>query len=220
MKKILVAAIILVGALALAQAVQKAYRLVINAKAYSQQAVVIGGKTFVPLEALKASGVSVALSGKTLSLGLSAPVQGGANQNLALEGCIGEWLFNGIWRFRVNNLRQAEGTESGTTWIATAELRNGSSFNNISLSGTGWGGMQLILENGNALPAISDAVDLRDIGVLQGAIKTVDVNFVADQSGGQPSKLILLLDPKGLAGTQMRYATTNPSFRVKLDCKK
>ncbi|MCL6527259.1 MAG: hypothetical protein K6T57_10295 [Thermaceae bacterium] len=220
MQRILMALFLLFTTLVLAQAVQKTYRLLINGKAVSGQAVLVGGKTYVSLEALKAAGVQASLSGTTLSLTLpSTPVaQGGSNQNAAVEGCLNEWLFNGLWRFRVLKVEPRNTEPRG--WQATVELRNGSKADGIALAGTGWGGMQLILNDGNPVGAVSDAVDLRDMALLQGAQKTVTLDFYSDETSKTPSKLFLLLDPKGLTGTTLRYSVKDPSFRVRLDCRK
>ncbi len=220
MKKIILILGIILSAMVLAQAVQKTYRLVVNGKATAAQAIVVGGKTYVSLDALKTAGVGASLSGTTLSLTLpGVPVaQGGANQNAAVEGCLNEWLFNGLWRFRVLKVEPRSGEPRG--WQATVELRNGSKADGIALAGTGWGGMQLILNNGNPVGAVSDAVDLRDMVLLQGAQKTVSLDFYSEETSKTPSKLFLLLDPKGLAGTTLRYSVKDPSFRVRLDCRK
>jgi len=219
MKKLILVVGLILVALALAQAVQKAYRLVINGKATSAQAIVVSGKTYVSLDALKAAGVGSSLSGTTLSLTLPGAqvAQGGANQNAAVEGCLNEWLFNGLWRFRVMSV---EPSTDPTGWKAAIEIRNGSKADGIALAGTGWGGMRIILEDGNPVEARSDAVDIRDQGFLQGAGKTITIVFPSEDTSKTPQKLFLLLDPKGLAGTSLRYGVADPSFRVKLDCKK
>ncbi|MCX7782315.1 MAG: hypothetical protein N2318_01575 [Meiothermus sp.] len=218
MKNILLILTIL-STIALAQSLQKTYRLLINGKAASGQAVVVGGKTYVSLEALKAAGVRASLSGTTLSLTLpSAPVvQGGANQNAAVEGCLNEWLFNGLWRFRVMSVQPSTDPPG---WKATFEVRNGSKADGIALAGTGWGGMRIVLNDGNAVEAQSDAVDIRDQGFLQGAGKSITIAFPSEETGKTPAKLFLLLDPRGLAGTTLRYSVADPSFRVRLDCRK
>lgn len=219
MKKLILILGLALGTLVLAQAVQKAYKLVINGKAASGQAIVVSGKTYVSLDALKAAGVGSSLSGSTLSLSLPGAqvAQGGSNQNAAVEGCMNEWLFNGLWRFRVMSV-QPSSDPSG--WKATVEIRNGSKADGIALAGTGWGGMRIILDDGNAVEVLSDAVDVRDQGFLQGAGKTITLAFPSEDTSKTPKKLFLLLDPKGLAGTSLRYSVADPSFRVKLDCQK
>jgi hypothetical protein len=219
MKKVLLVLVVLLSALALAQVAQRTYRLVVNGKASSGQAIVVGGKTYVSLEALRAAGVTSSLSGNTLTLTLpGAPVaQGGANQNAAVEGCLNEWLFNGLWRFRVTSVQPSTDPQG---WKATVEVRNGSRADGLALAGTGWGGMRIILSDGNPVEVLSDAVDVRDQPFLQGAGKTITLAFPSEETSKTPSKLFLLLDPKGLAGTNLRYTVPDPSFRVRLDCRK
>lgn len=219
MKKLLVIIGIALCALVVAQAVQRTYRLIINAKSQNTPAIVVGGKTYVPLDALRASGAGVSLSGSTLTLTLPGrPVaQGEANQNAAVEGCLNEWLFNGLWRFRVTGVQPSSDPQG---WKATVEVRNGSRADGLALAGTGWGGMRIILSDGNPVEVLSDAVDVRDQSFLQGAGKTITLAFPSEETSKTPSKLFLLLDPKGLAGTNLRYTVPDPSFRVRLDCRK
>ncbi|RIH85348.1 hypothetical protein Mlute_01594 [Meiothermus luteus] len=206
-------------ALALAQAVQKTYRLIINGQAASGQAVVVGGKTYVSLDALKAAGVGVSLSGSTLSLTLPGPpqAQGGANQVAALEGCLNEWLFNGIWRFRVLSVEPlpAGGREG---WKAKVELRNGTNVNGAALAGTGWQGLLLVLDNGNTIE--SGYVQMRDKPFAQGTGMVQEAVFYSKETDRTPTKLLLLLNPKRMLTTlPVRYTVPDPSFRVRLDCR-
>ncbi|WP_027891569.1 hypothetical protein [Calidithermus chliarophilus] len=195
------------------------YRLVINGKAASTPAIVVGGKTYVPLEALKAAGVGVSVSGSTLSLTLpGAQGQGGANQVAALEGCVNEWLFNGIWRFRVLSLEPLPAGGRGG-WKARVELRNGTTANSAALAGTGWQGLMLVLDDGNTLE--SQYVEMRDKPFAQGTGLVQEAVFYSDDTAKTPTKLLLLLDPKKMnTSLKIRYSVADPSFRVRLDCRK
>ncbi|WP_158539619.1 hypothetical protein [Meiothermus sp. QL-1] len=220
MKKMLLLAVATLLALALAQAAQKTYRLLINGQAAGAPAIVVGGKTYVPLDALRAAGVGVSLSGATLSLTLpSTPVaQGGANQIAALEGCMNEWLFNGIWRFRVLSLEPlpAEGRRG---WKAMLELRNGTTANGAALASTGWQGLKLVLDNGNTIE--SRYVEMRDKPFAQGTGMVQEALFYSNETERTPTKLLLLLDAnKMLTSLKIRYTVPDPSFRVRLDCRK
>ncbi|GIW34826.1 hypothetical protein [Meiothermus sp.] len=220
MQRILMALFLLFTTLALAQAAQKTYRLLINSKAASAPAIVVGGKTYVPLDALRAAGVGVSLSGATLSLTLpSTPTaQGGANQIAALEGCQNEWLFNGIWRFRVLSLEPlpAEGRRG---WKARLELRNGTTANGAALAGTGWQGLRLVLDNGNTIE--SQYLEMRDKPFAQGTSMVEEALFYSDEIERTPTKLLLLLDAnKMLTSLKIRYTVPDPSFRVRLECRK
>ncbi|PZA06202.1 MULTISPECIES: hypothetical protein [unclassified Meiothermus] len=196
------------------------YRLVINGKASSTPAIVVGGKTYVPLEALKAAGVSVSVSGSTLSLTLpGAPqAQGGANQVAALEGCVNEWLFNGIWRFRVLSVEPLPAGGRGG-WKAMVELRNGTTANGAALAGTGWQGLLLALDNGNTIE--SGYVQMRDKPFAPGTGMVQEAVFYSEETDKTPTKLLLLLDPNKMnTSLKIRYSVADPSFRVRLDCRR
>src|SRR5262249_44356633 len=84
---------------ALAQTIGADLSISINGKSVPGKTIVVKGQTYVPLSSLKAAGATTSVSGDTLSIGLGPA--GGANQLGGLEGKLNEWLFNGIWRFRV-----------------------------------------------------------------------------------------------------------------------
>ena len=226
MKRIAVMLAVLPAALAAYALAQSAFKLNIGGKAYSGQAIVVKGETYVPLKALQAAGVRSSLSGGTLTLTLpNAPaIEGGANQNAALEGCINEWLFDGVWRFRATSLEAfKDGDRSG--WRVAAELRNGTKVNNIALGGTGFAGLQLALSDGNQI-GVYNVTDL-DVPVAQGASIRASLVFYSDDpnEARTPTKLLLLLKPSASDVSVLRsaggsYSTSDPSFRVKLDCTK
>jgi hypothetical protein len=225
MKRNLIVIAAILGTIALAQAVT-GYKLNINNKSFSSPAIVVKGETYVPLKALQAAGVRSSLSGGTLTLSLpNAPVnQGGANQSEALEGCLNEWLFNGVWRFRATSLEPfKDGDRSG--WRVAAELRNGTKADNIALSGTGFTALQLALSDGNQI-SVYNVTDL-NVPVAQGASIRASLVFYSDDpnEARTPTKLLLLLKPSAsdvgmLRSVGVSYSTSDPSFRVKLDCTK
>ncbi len=195
----------------IAVAGQTAYKLVVNGKESKSQPIMVKDKLYVPVDALKEAGMIVSVEKNTVTLKFSkTDAQGGANQQDGQEGKMGEWLFNGIWRLKVNSLKKRDGSPG---YEAEIELKNGSKWQNISLAGTGWNGITLVLEDGTPVSAASDAVDLRDIGLAQGAGYTATVVFDSE-STSKPDRIILRLDPRGLAGTEMKYSVANPSFRV------
>lgn len=202
-------ALVLVGG---AIAAQQQYSLTINGKPSNMRPLEIGGKLYIPIEALKNTSVTVLVKNNVVDLRLPK-VSGGADQQAAVEGKQGDWLFNGIWRFRVTGIQKQEGDRTG--YKVDVELRNGSTYNQIALSGTGWNGITLVLADGTVVNAVSDAIDLRDAALDQGVGATPSI-FFETSSASKPSKIILRLDPAGLAGTQMKYAVKDPSFRVLL----
>ncbi len=87
MRKILIAGAVLLGGLAIAQAVQRSLFITINGAVSGEKAIVVAGKSYVPVSVLKSFGVNVTTSGNTLALsraGAVAPSTGAAGtQQLA-----------------------------------------------------------------------------------------------------------------------------------------
>ena len=95
------------------------------------------------------------------------------------------------------------------------EIRNGTTLNGYSPGGTGWQGITLVLADGTSVAARSDAPELRDTGLNQGAGNQQTIVFESD-STSEPDRIILRFDPKGLEGTPLKFNTSEPSFRVHL----
>jgi hypothetical protein len=68
MRKLLIVGAVFLGGLVIAQAVQKSLNITIDGAASSEKAIVVAGKSYVPLAALKSLGVSAVTSGNTLAL--------------------------------------------------------------------------------------------------------------------------------------------------------
>src|SRR5438045_983495 len=83
----------------------------------------------------------------------------------------------------------------GAGWTVKVEIRNGSKFNGYAPSGTGWQGITLVTEDGTIVPAASDAPELRDTGLAQGAGNTQNL-FFPTESADKPARIILRFDPK------------------------
>ncbi len=73
MRKMLIAGAVLLGGLAIAQAVQRSLNITINGAASNEKAIVVAGKSYVPVSALKSLGVNATASGNTLALSRAAP---------------------------------------------------------------------------------------------------------------------------------------------------
>ena len=223
---------------ALAIAAQTTYKLIINNQSFSSQAIVVSGKTYVPLDALQKAGVKSNLSAGTLNLTLpgSAGVTGttanpsaagGSNQLAALEGCVGETLFNGVWRFKVTKFEQGE-VDGKPGWIVSVEMRNGSNKPQ-DVYGTGFSNTNdsysLATADGNTGVWRTSYI-LNDFAVKtvpQAGMFTYQFKFFADpnatpeQLQQKPVKFILRVDAKR---SSARYTVSDPSFRIKLDCQK
>ncbi len=208
---------------AVAQSVS--YQLSINGKSYSGAAIVVKGETYVPLKALQAAGVRYSLSGNKLALTLPGVTTGGATQVAALEGCVNEWLLNGIWRFRVISVKPYQENDH-TGWKLKMELRNATKAGGIALGGTGFERFSLAFGDGNTLEPYN-VNDLTDPGIAPGAGVVSEVTFENNKGvQGEPLKLLLFIRPDAATVKYLResvgigYSVPDPSVRVKLDCQK
>ncbi|MEW6422690.1 MAG: hypothetical protein AB1511_13330, partial [Deinococcota bacterium] len=207
------AALSLLTGLALAAGTE--YNIIAGGQVVPDRAIVVNGRTYVPLSALKLLGISSSLKGSTLTLGAQqAPAPsagvapGGANQRASLEGCLGETLFNGIWRLRATKL-EAIKRDPGTPaeapgWGLTVELRNGARGTLIPAADTG--------VRGNSMLAFADAQTLSVeplseqkltfANLPQGGVVTAQLRFYypydIDRAKVQkPVKFLFEIDPKG-----------------------
>jgi hypothetical protein len=194
---------------------------------------VVGDKTYVSLAVLKSLGVNSSLKGTTLTLSNSASsssvpnaTAGGANQRASLEGCIGETLFNGVWRLTLTATKpisRYNGQQPG--YNLNLEWKNGTKTTTNALN-TGIKTLNLVLEDGTVLQS-EDVQSLTNKSLPQGAGVTLDLAFYAESGTpadklSKPAKFLIEIDPKVLANTgiTVAYSTPNPSFRVRLDCQK
>jgi len=211
-----------------AQAANATYSIIVNGQVAPAPAIVVGGQTYVPLSALKLLGVQSSLKGTTLTLGgaatsTTATAPGGANQKPSLEGCLGDTLFNGVWRMTVNSFKP--GFEYGTHpgYVLNLEWKNGSTHSVDALN-SGLKEFTLVLADGTTLTS-DNLQQLKYRKLPQAAGMTFNIPFYADDalpSLAQPSKLLVEIDPSIAAATSsgVSYTTPTPSFRVRLDCRK
>jgi len=210
--------------MALGYAANTAYKLVINGKSVAGQAIVVNGQTYVPLAALKAAGVQSDLASGTLSLTLPS-VAGGANQLSALQGCLGQTLFNGIWRVRATKLEPIE-MNGQKGYGVTVEWRN-ATRHSLTLAATnlryGEGDIALALEDGSTVNMYRYDYGWVGDAVPQAAPYTHQIQFFTD-SPAKPSKLILRIEPiakdSRAVPPDVRYTVPDPSLRIDLTCTK
>ncbi|HWG85835.1 MAG TPA: hypothetical protein VNT60_10185 [Deinococcales bacterium] len=214
--------------LALAQGAQQTLQLIVNGRPAVTRAIIVSGKTYVPLDALNAAGVTSNRSGTTLTLTVPAAQQaaaGGANGVTAVEGCINETLFNGVWRFRVTRLDALTGEPRG--YSVGLEFRNGTNRAQ-TLGGTGAAGalmeadnFSLALADGSTITPGGSILDLQAFAtrsVPQGGSLAYTLRFLVPEGAPAPAKatkLVVAIPRSGAA-----YTVPDPSFRVRLDCNR
>ena len=228
--------IALMAVFGLALAANAGYSIVVNGQVSSEQAIVVNGKTYVPLAVLKSLGVASSLKGSTLTLSSTtqaAPVAGGANQRLSLEGCLGEQLFNGVWRVRASKLERISKDGATSGWGLMLELRNGSKATigatNAGIDGTGQG-IQLAFDDATTLKV--DPYDVQKLtyaSLPQGGAVVHQLKFyypsdTAPDAIKTPVKFLLEVSARGIGFTPSQqgvaFSVANPSFRVRLDCQR
>lgn len=172
----------------------------IAGKSVTVDSVVVSGKTYVSLDQLKTQ--------------LNA--QGGANQLGASSGVMNEWLFNGVWRFRVTGIAYSE-EEGG--WLASVEIRNGYKTSmtpkDNGMAFNAADGFFLTFNDGNTVEPtdgaknqIQDAIGLKSLPPGGGTV--AKVRFPGEP-GWKPEKLLFEMKP--MAGLPF---VKEPSFRVDL----
>lgn len=208
------AAIVGLATLSVALMYQNSIKLVINGEASKLSAMQIKGETYIPMRALQGAGAQCAIRNGTVSVNF--PAKGGANQTVAVEGPQDQWLFNGVWRFKTT-----APADSGDSFSVKVELKNGSKADDLSLSGTGFDSLRLVLDDGQLLESKEAPGDMVNVGFAQGTGQSFTFTFAKPEgSTAAPQKLILLIKPdaelkKYMAGRLgISYSVQDPSFRV------
>ena len=223
--------------LSIALATGPSYNIVVNGQVLVKKTVTVNGEVYVPLSAVKMAGLGAALNGNTLTLGssngASPAVVGGANQHPALEGCMNETLFNGLWRLKVLKVEAIHKDDAPLApgWGVTVEVRNGwtgtlnpgdTGFANDNMFVVEPGGNSLAVDAYNEQPLVGHVFP-------QGGMFTYQLVFyypygtTAEQVQA-PQKFLMGADPKkidgSLAAAGVHYSAPTPGFRVNLDCRK
>ena len=157
--------------------------------------------------------------------GRTAEPAGGANQRASVEGCIGETLFNGIWRLKVLSSRLDTNPDDPDykNWAVSLELRNGKNGQNSP----GDSGFQDYPQ----LAFGDDTIDMETTAKVQyqkavfykslppgGVARTTLWYRLGDENAQKtPTKLLINIKPVEF-GKKFGYSVPDPSFRVKLNC--
>ena len=203
-----IGAALVLGA-AVAQGV-KQLSISLAGKTLKLDSVVVGGKTYVSLEQLKKALPNTAAAG-------------GANQVAASSGCIGEFLFNGAWRFRVQKI---EWNATEGAWQLRIEIRNGmTKIATPVRSGANYAGqdMSLIQASGNSLNVGVNQGNTLDNTLLYkqlapGAGVVTNVLFYADSDADKPTKFLWAMS--AVSNQDKAPISKDPAFRVDLSCQK
>lgn len=229
-KRWIMAAALVTVSVALAQTISRSFDLVVAGQPFAKKAYVIGGETYVPLSSLQPLGVTRSLSGTVLTLETAKPdvAAGGANPLAGLEGCLGETLFNGMYRFKAVSFEPGDvGGKAG--YLLNVEVRNGTPRSqylaNTGFYTSGPGNYVLTPADGNSgIWEVRNPVNFAGRTLPQAAFfnYTLEVRpsatATAEELAQPPTKFILRVKKVQYPG--VAYTVPDPSYRIKLDCKK
>jgi hypothetical protein len=161
----------------------------------------------------------------------STPAAGGAMQRSSVEGCLGQWLFNGVWRVRVAHVNRNANYSTGGALHGVEialSVRNGTS-NTLAPNTTGFadinGATITLAYDGDNVVALDGSADA-DYSAFwfkplpPGGSATVKLDFpYGSNREAKPVKLLIDVDPQSSGNTaHVRYSIGSPSFRIKLTC--
>lgn len=161
--------------------------LFVNGKKSAKTPIEQNGEIYIPASALSAAGADVAITPTRVSIQFK-PVKT-QNEQPYVEGVLGEWVTNGIWRIRVTNVTKIEnpfGT-GGTGFALDFEAKNTSS-KMAQMAYSGVLGLQL-LDSGDQRMA-NTSVSFKDYysDIQPGGGFTNHIEFGADAPGGAEAK--------------------------------
>jgi hypothetical protein len=234
--------------LGLAFAADTTLKLTVNGKASSTPAIMVAGKTYLPLDALERAGLKVVRSNGAVAVTVpgsgspantqpsstqsSTQASGGSNEKASLEGCIGEQLFNGVWRIKVTKLeRIARDIRLG--WGLSLELRNGSKVTTSPAeTGVESFGSEIQLAFADSSTIVLEPYDAQKLTYAKvpvGAAVVVTLPYfypfdTKEEDIKTPVKFLFQIDPRNMdkntRSSGVAYSVPNPSFRIRLDCQK
>lgn len=173
-----------------------------------------------------------------LTASAAAPkAEGGSTQVGAQEGCMNQWMFNGVWRVRVTNVAFHPKDDGANGWDVTMQWANGTSYAGISPVDTMKQSSVLALQNGDTITASGDSI--------RASLNEQKLDFHTFPASGQftytqmflsgdtldennkPAKLLITFDvPKykaahpGGSGKFWKTKTPGYNYRINLNCTK
>jgi hypothetical protein len=172
----------------------------------------------------------------TASVAFAAPSLAASASNAGgTQGCVNQWLDDGIWKFMVAAVEPLTGSSMASDygWGVNVQARNATSHDDLMMNSTGYHSLVLWFADGTALDITATTVGTIDAQKLtlhtfpQGSLYKHQLLFwypagTKQSDVSKPVKLVLKIDPVAqLKRTgQPQYNAKDPSFTVKLDCSK
>lgn len=173
------------------------------------------------------------LSAPPIAEAAPSQAQGGSTQAPAQDGCMNQWMFNGVWRVRVTNVAFHPAGDAVNGWDVTMQWANGTSYAGISPVDTRKQDLVLGLANGDTLTATD---------TTRGSLNQQQLDFHTFPASGQftytqsfltgttldpsnkPVKLLVTFDVtayRAAAGSSAKFwklKTPGYNYRINLTC--
>ena len=156
----------------------------------------------------------------------AAPARSAANG--MQEGCMNQWLFNGVWRVRVTKVEPFMDGCQQVGWQVTESWRNGTT-QEIAPNDSMLKDQVLQLDDGSSIAASANSTGTMSMGVigahsLSRAAQFTYVQLFRAPTGnpsGKPKAVTVLFDGEHLAQFKNRpqFTTHQYDYRIKLDCQ-
>jgi hypothetical protein len=154
--------------------------------------------------------------------------QGGSFEIPAVQGCMNQWMSNGLWRVRATAIAPADSGGPQIGWKVTEEWTS-LAHQSIAAGDTMVSVQQLVLANGDTLESDAGVTTSGSFATLvlhvfaPGTSLTyqqafIQIPFTADK----PVKLIVTFDAakEKLITYRPQYKVNPPNFRINLECTK
>lgn len=155
--------------------------------------------------------------------------QGGSFEIPATQGCMNQWMSNGLWRVRATAIAPNNGGGSAQIgWTVTQEWTS-LAHQSIAAGDTMVGVQQLVLGNGDTLESDAGVISSGSFGQLAQHVFAPGGSFTYQQQFIQipfnpvkPVKLIVTFDAakEKLITYRPQYKVDPPNFRINLECTK
>jgi hypothetical protein len=159
-----------------------------------------------------------------------AAAQGGSFEVQAHEGCVNQWLSNGLWRVRVTKLAPSTDPSNNQPngWLVTQDWVN-LTGRSIIPNSTSMLDQQLVFPNGDTVSsgfATMTTLNFQQLGYhtfAPGGTFTFSQRFWPGanyDASIKPTKLLIMFDAVGEAKNSdlPQFHSGPPNIRVKLDC--